>query len=175
MATRQKKALIQETPTQDEALKCFAEYTSREAQIRKLTAEMDVKLTKIREQYADRIAEHTAVRDDNFELLQTYAVGNPELFTKRKSIETAFGVLGFRTGTPKLKLLKGFQWGAVLQLIKDRLPDYVRSKEEVDKEGLLANRDMDHVAKNLRPCGIEVIQDETFYVEPKLEEVTAAA
>jgi hypothetical protein len=89
-------------------------------------------------------------------------------------------VIGFRTGTPKLKTLKGFTWASALQLVKEFLPGYVRKTEEVAKDKLLADRDMEVKVKDgegevklsheMARCGIQVVQDETFYVEPKKEE-----
>lgn len=34
----------------------------------------------------------------------------------------------------------------------------------------LAHRDTDEVSENLKKVGLSVVQDETFYVEPKKEE-----
>jgi phage host-nuclease inhibitor protein Gam len=91
------------------------------------------------------------------------------LFTKKKSIETVHGIAGFRTGTPKLKLIKGFTWGAVTNLLKEFLPAYVRLSEEPAKDKLLADRDNPEVSDLYGKSGLYVDQDETFYVEPKKE------
>ena len=96
-----------------------------------------------------------------------------ELFSKKKSLEMVHGTIGFRTGTPKLKTLKGFTWASALQLVKEFLPDFIRSTEEIAKDKLLADREDETVAANLGRCGITVVQDESFYVEPKKEEGAA--
>ena len=80
------------------------------------------------------------------------------------------GVFGFRTGTPKLKTLKGFTWASVLTLCKEYLQDYVRATYEVAKDKLLADRDKEEVNENFEKVGIMVAQDETFYMEPKKED-----
>jgi phage host-nuclease inhibitor protein Gam len=77
--------------------------------------------------------------------------------------------IGFRTGTPKLKTLKGFTWGAVTNLLKEFLPAYVRTSEEPAKDKLLADREDEVVSALFPKVGISVTQDETFYVEPKKE------
>lgn len=82
----------------------------------------------------------------------------------------AHGTIGFRTGTPKLKTLKGFTWASALNLVKEFLPDFIRKTEEVAKDRLLADRDVDGMNEKMAKCGIVVAQDETFYVEPKQEE-----
>lgn len=157
--------------TRDEAEKAFAEFAAADAKVCSITAKMDMEMTKIREKYADQLADLNEVKEKNFEIVQTYATENKEeLFQKRKSVESAHGVFGFRTGTPKLKTLKGFTWGAVLNLCKDYLPEYVRATYEVAKDRLLADRDKEEVSEKFEKVGIMVAQDETFYLEPKKED-----
>ena len=122
--------------------------------------------------YADDIAKLTEKKDKAFDVLQAFALENKdELFARKKSLESVHGTLGFRTGTPKLKTLKGFTWGAVTNLLKEFLPSYVRTTEEPAKDKLLADREVEEVASVFSRVGIAVVQDETFYVEPKKEEV----
>ena len=157
--------------TRDEAEKAFAEFAAADAKVCSITAKMDMEMTKIREKYADQLADLNEVKEKNFEIVQTYATENKEeLFQKRKSVESAHGVFGFRTGTPKLKTLKGFTWGAVLNLCKDYLPEYVRATYEVAKDRLLADRDKEEVSEKFEKVGIMVAQDETFDLEPKKED-----
>lgn len=80
------------------------------------------------------------------------------------------GTIGFRTGTPKLKTLKGFTWASAVNLVKEFLPSFIRTSEEVAKDKLLADRDEEGMTEKMAKCGIQVVQDETFYVDPKKEE-----
>lgn len=170
MAKRMKKT-VHTGVTRDEAEKAFAEFAAADAKVCSITAKMDMEMTKIREKYADQLADLTEVKEKNFEIVQTYATENKEeLFQKRKSVESAHGIFGFRTGTPKLKTLKGFTWGAVLNLCKEYLPEYVRATYEVAKDKLLADRDNEDVNQHFEKVGIMVSQDETFYLEPKKED-----
>ena len=170
MAKRMKKT-VHTGITRDEAEKAFAEFAEADAKVCSITAKMDLEMTKIREKYADQLAELNEVKEKNFDIVQTYATENKEeLFSKRKSVESAHGVFGFRTGTPKLKTLKGFTWGAVLNLCKEYLPDYVRATYEVAKDKLLADRENEDVNQHFEKVGIMVAQDETFYMEPKKED-----
>ena len=170
MAKRMKKT-VHTGVTRDEAEKAFAEFAAADAKVCSITAKMDMEMTKIREKYADQLADLTEVKEKNFEIVQTYATENKEeLFQKRKSVESAHGIFGFRTGTPKLKTLKGFTWGAVLNLCKEYLPEYVRATYEVAKDKLLADRDNEDVNQHFVKVGIMVSQDETFYLEPKKED-----
>lgn len=179
---RQKKTIITGV-TREAADEAFATYAKSDAQIQKINAEIELQCAKIREKYADKLATLGAEKDKAFDVLQSFATENQaELFTKKKSLEMAHGTIGFRTGTPKLKTLKGFTWASALQLVKEFLPGYVRTTEEIAKDKLLADRDMDYVdvrdhdtvAGPMRAymgkCGIQVVQDESFYVEAKKED-----
>lgn len=182
MATRQKKTLIQGI-TAEQANDAFANYAKADAQINKINADIELQCAKIREKRADELTRLSDEREKAFDTLQAYAVENKaELFTKKKSLEMTHGTIGFRTGTPKLKTLKGFTWASALQLVKEFLPGYVRQTEEIAKDKLLADRDSDVMVagdplgpgkpmrEQMAKCGIAVTQDETFYVEPKKEE-----
>ena len=156
MAKRIKKTVLSGV-TREDTEKAFAEFAKADAEVQSINAKMDVEMTKIREKYADKLAELEDQKNQNFEIVQTYATENKEeLFSKRKSIESIHGIFGFRTGTPKLKTLKGFTWPAVVNLCKEYLPDYVRTTFEV--------------ANHFEDVGVMVVQDETFYLEPKKEE-----
>ena len=124
----------------------------------------------VRDKYADALAEQQDIKEKNFEIMQTFATEHrEELFSRRKSYESAHGTFGFRTGTPKLKNIKGFTWASVTNLVKEFLPEYIRVSEELAKDRLLADRDKEEVAEQLSKCGMTIVQDETFYVEPKKE------
>lgn len=156
--------------TREKAEQAFADFASADAQVQNITSKMDIEVTHIREKYAERLAVLNATKEANFDILQAYAIENKEeLFSKRKSIESAHGTFGFRTGTPKLKNLKGFTWASVTNLVKQFLPDYIRTSEELAKDRLLADREKPEVAERMTQVGVQVVQDETFYVEPKKE------
>ena len=170
MATRQKKTLMQGI-SQEQANEAFAQYAKADAQIAKINADIELQCAKYRERYADRLTALDADRTQAFDVLQAFAVENKaELFTKKKSLDMAHGTIGFRTGTPKLKTLKGFTWASALQLVREFLPAFVRTTEEIAKDRLLAERDTEGMFDAMARCGITVVQDETFFVEPKSEE-----
>lgn len=171
---RQKKVVVTGI-TSEQAEAAFSEYAAADAKVQNIQSKMDIEITRIRDKYADQLAAQQEIREKNFELMQTFATEHrEELFSKRKSYESAHGVFGFRTGTPKLKNLKGFTWAAVTNIVKELLPEYIRTSEELAKDKLLADRDKEHVCQLLPRCGMTVVQDETFYVEPKKENEQSA-
>ena len=170
MATRKKKVIITGV-SREAADEAFATYAKSDAQVQKINADIELQCAKIREKYADKLATLTNEREQAFDTLQAFATENQaELFAKKKSLDMAHGVIGFRTGTPKLKTLKGFTWASALQLVREFLPDYVRQTWDIAKDKLLADRETDTMLENMAKCGIQVVQDEAFYVEPKKED-----
>lgn len=168
MAKREKKVLVTGVTT-EQMESAFAEYATADAKIQGINAKMDVEMTRIREKYADDLAELQERKNKNFEVLYVFSSEHPELFAKKKSFEGTHGTLGFRTGTPKLKTLKGFTWAACLNMLKEYLPGYVRITEEPAKDKLIADREVEEVREALPKCGIGVVQEEGFYVDLKKE------
>lgn len=169
MANR-KKTVVVSGVTREAADEAFANYAKSNAQIEKINAEIELQCAKFRDVYAEQLATLDKEREDAFKTLQVYATENKdELFKKKKSLEMLHGVIGFRTGTPKLKTAKGFTWASVLILMKEKMQKYIRTTEEIAKDRLLADREEEGMAAQMAGVGIVVAQDETFYVEPKTE------
>ncbi|MBD3748967.1 MAG: host-nuclease inhibitor Gam family protein [Sphingobacteriales bacterium] len=170
--TREKKVLFVGVD-REQAEDAFATYAEADAEIQKIQATMDVQITKLREKYADRLSALALKKEESFEMIQAYAESNRDDFGKKKSMELTHGIIGFRTGTPKLKTRRGYTWASCTNLIKEFLPSYIRVVEEPAKDRLLADREVPETAALFEKVGILVDQDETFFVEPKKELVEA--
>ena len=70
---------------------------------------------------------------------------------------------------PTLKTITGFTWDRVLEKIRVAYVEFVRTKEEVNKQAILDQRDILGPDK-LRQMGVRVVQEEPFFIEPKIEE-----
>jgi len=172
--TRIKKTIVKGTISTTDAEAAFGELAKADARKQQITSKMDLEMSKIREKWQDELTDMQEIIDDKWSYLNVYASQNPELFSKQKSIELVHGKIGFRTGTPKLKLLKGFTWAKALDNLRSYLPSYIRTSEEPAKDRLLIDRETTEVKDNMAKCGITVDQDETFFVEPKKEELQPA-
>jgi len=85
-----------------------------------------------------------------------------------RSIETPFGRLGFRVGNPTVVLVKKIarNFDAALALLQRTLPDLVRTAPMIDKERILAEDRAETLdAVVLGECGLEVKQDDEFWIE----------
>lgn len=173
MATTRKKKTIITGVTAEEANEALAAYAKATARTAKINAEMDLQFAKIREKYATELTSLENEREGAFDTLQAYATENQEeLFAKKKSLDMVHGTIGFRTGNPKLKPLKKFTFAAALELMKTNkdMAPYIRTVEEINKEKLIAERDTEGLPKLMESCGLSVVQEETFFVEPKTED-----
>lgn len=137
--------------------------------------EMDREITAVRERFEKPLHDLGKQIEDRTVLLESWASANPAEFGKKKSIELLHGTVGYRTGTPKLKTLAKWTWDRVLEAIKTLGFDaLVRVKEAVNKEAIIgaigAGTFTDTEA---RAIGVQLVQDEAFFVEPKMEELAA--
>jgi phage host-nuclease inhibitor protein Gam len=152
----------------------LGEIASLKVDDRTLKTQMDRELTEVRDRYTGSIVTLEKQIEEKTVLLESWAAANPAEFPKgRKSLELLHGVLGYRTGTPKLKLLGRRTWELVLEAMRGTpLRGLIRTKEEVNKEGILAGYAQNTIRDaDLAEIGVKVVQDETFFVEVRLEEL----
>ncbi len=169
-----KKLTIEPVRTREEMEAVVGEICALSIRQDELVAQRDAYLMEVRERYKASLAEIEPRIARLLERAESWAEAHPEEFGKAKSIEMTHGVVGYRTGQPKLKTLAKWTWDRVLQALKDgpRNP-YVRVREEVDKERLLADRDA--LGPRLSEFGLRVMQDEVFYVQPHRENANGGA
>lgn len=170
MAKREKKAIITDV-TREAMVEAFGAYAAAAARMGEITAELETEIVKLREAVAPELAKLTTTKEGAAAKIEAFAMEHrSDLFAKTKSMKTVHGVLGFRTATPKAKPRKGFTWASVLELLKVKAPDYIRTIEEVDRARIIADRESEEFAAIMPSIGVEVTQDETFYIEPKSED-----
>ncbi len=154
--------------------RCVDEIAQLETRRRSIKAERDASVQVVQEGYNQHhLAPVEAELKAKVALAEEYALDHRDALLpgKLKSAETPLARWGFRTGTPALKLLKTWTWEKVLAAIERLgLDEYVRRNPEVDKATILAD------AKNgllpdgeIAMLGIKVVQEETFFIEPKTE------
>ena len=165
MATQKKVVVTSTQITEAEAEKAMIQFSNASLNINKINADIDLKIQEIKDKRKDKLDEHATMRDQSFAVLEQFAHQNSDSFLKKKSMEIAGGIIGFRTGTPALKTLKGYTWPSVLNLVKRFLPDYVAVKEDVAKAKII--QDKDQLYDQMKQIGVEIVQEESFYVDVK--------
>lgn len=136
-----------------------------------LKAEMERKIAEIRADYEGRAAEIGRRQEDLFADIEAYVLGNPqEIPEGRKSLELLHGTVGFRTGNPTVRLPRGVDEAELCEELKcSGFPEYVRTRDEVNREAVLAADDA--VRESLAAHGVKVTQTkDRFFVEVKREQ-----
>lgn len=177
---RTKKVLVPQI-TADDAEKAMADYVAADESLTKMNAQIEEQCARIREKYAAKIANAESARITAFDTLSTYAqINREEVFGTQKSVQLLHGTIGFRTSRAHLEPGKDQTWDTILPSVRTLMPAYIRTKEEVDKARLLADRSRSvETSRGLLPmadafelCGIELKQNEVFYVDTKKKKGT---
>ncbi|MDP4176289.1 MAG: host-nuclease inhibitor Gam family protein [Bacteroidota bacterium] len=156
------------------ALKMIA---TQKAYIAKKEAEMNDKIYIIKEKYEEETIDAQREVDNLTTDVEAYCIKNKTDFEKSRSRVLGFGTVGFRNNPPKVTTLnRKYNLKTSLELVKRLFKKkYVRTKEELDKEAILA----DYAAKTLDDkklagVGLKIDQDETFFCEINWEALEQA-
>jgi len=149
-------------------------YAVTSNKLQKIEAKMNEEINKIKSKYQDTINDLTESLYEPMEMLQVFANEQKLTWGKKKSFELLHCIIGFRTGTPKVVKDKKFTWDGVTEMVSKLFPNLVRSKIELDKDTIIAMRDEDGFKQLKEKCYLDVVQDETFFVQPKVEELATA-
>ena len=172
---RETKPLIKVPETVEQAEEALSNYATADAKVEEITAKMDHMITEIRNKHAEELQLLGGTKEEEGKKVQMWAETNPDLFASKKSMDMAHGTVGFRTGQPKLKTLRGHTWASVTELMKERAPDYVKETLTPMKDKLIADRDNEDMDVFLKTIGVQIIQDESFFIELKKEESAPAS
>ena len=154
--------------SKEEYERSMAEYAAAEAREQSIKAKMEAEMNKVRAKYAEQLEDLAAAKEVHFQVVEQYACEHRDvLFKDKKKVEGMYGTIGFRTGSPKLKLIAGFSWPDVTERCREFLPDYIKTSYDLAKSKLLADRSKEEVASQFEKVGVQVVQEETFYLDPK--------
>jgi phage host-nuclease inhibitor protein Gam len=136
----------------------------------KQQTELDLAITTLRARYEESLGQIDQQLAEKTECGRAWAEANPADFKGLKSLELTHGTIGFRTGQPQLKPRKGWTWTKILFAVKMRLgTKWVRTKEEVNREQIIADRNL-IAPETMTSIGCEIVQEESFFIDPKIEE-----
>lgn len=169
------KSAVLTPPSYNEVQTLLGRYAELDAKQVEKQAQLDQKITVLRDKAAPEINSIVEQKKEMLTKIQLFAETNREkYFSKKKSLDLQHGIVGFRVGTPKLKgVPRGAKLLGLLNYFKSYLPGYIRTKTELDKEKILADRNKEEVQNHLKVKGLKVAQTETFFIELKKEESEA--
>ena len=172
MATRAKKILITNV-SHEEAEQAMGTFAQCNTQLKLIESRMEEEKQQIDNKFLSEITRLKDSMEEQVKVLQVYGQQYKESW-KGKSLGLVHGKIGFRTGNPKLVKDRKFTWDAVTELLKKAFPGFVRTSYEINKEALIAFRDEKDFAKIKDSCYVDVVQDESFFVEANAEELSVA-
>jgi phage host-nuclease inhibitor protein Gam len=170
MAKRITTPAIEEISEQELETK-LSEYATKFNELETLETTLNSKITELRDKYQHKITEAKDSLDRTLKVIHFWAEKNKDRFDKKRSMDMHHGQIGFRTGTPKLKTGKGFTWASITVLLLDLAPQFIRVKNECEKDLLLAKREDEETQTLMKKVGIEVVQDESFFINLKKEHI----
>ena len=149
------------------------EYVAAVLENERLTNEMERRIAALRQEYEKPLADTKAVGEGLFEDLSAWAVLHRAEIdsTGKKSLDLVHAVLGFRMSTPAVRQVKGVTVAhSAAALASAGRESWLRRAVTVDKQQILADSAAGLVKPGeLRPFGLVIAQDETFFVEPRRE------
>lgn len=150
--------------TRKQAIAALGEYASHEAKLASLDAKRTAELRKVSEKYDAQIEEHEQHLTALSAQLQDFVSAS-----KEQKIDLPNGVIGFKKQPPSVALtpngVKQGGWDWVLIQVQKLLPDYIRTKHEIDKRMIIQCVDTEALDKKLEKCGMHVTQTEKFYIK----------
>lgn len=150
------------------------ELALHENKIAKAEVQMNMQINKIKDEFDEKTREDRAYSETIRLDLEDFARKNYKMFEKERTKDFVFGIIGFRKNPPKVTLLnRKYTIKTAIELIK-RIFDgtYIRTKQELDKESILADYTQKKLTdENLAAVGLKIDNDESFICEVKFEEL----
>lgn len=164
------------------AFRTYAEFTDavdevarKQVDLTKLKARRDSRIQNVEAEFKDDIERIEGEISELVVLAEKYAVVHrAEIFSgETKTGASASANFGFRLGNPTLKALnrRWSQEETMKELRRLGMVDFIRVKEELDKNGLKARLSDEQLAS----VGLRVCQSEAFFIEPLAETAESVA
>jgi hypothetical protein len=171
MAKTNRKKTIIPTVSPEIAQTSLSIYSSAFLEVKKITAELELEINEARKAREQRLNELQQTLKAQESILMHFALTNKDVFGEKRSFEMPYGRIGFRTGTPALKTAGKTNWADVCDKLKMHpiLCHYLKTTVAPQKDKLLSDRDKENFDCYFTEVGIEVVQTESFFIEPKEE------
>lgn len=149
--------------TRDQFINCLKEINSKAREAEKLKLDQEEEIEKVKLKWASKIKPLDKSINEKLEGAYIYAqVHRPELTDnlKVKTVETPAGTCLWRLNPPSVEV--DDEEKAIAELKKRDLLNFIRTREEIDKEAILKNKSAVTGLRNLRVK----LGDEVFVIKP---------
>lgn len=149
----------------------LAEIAALDRKLDSISNELNAEIDAAKDTAKQKSAGLLDRRKDLADALATYATLNKsDLFRDKKSLELAFGIMGFRQSTQIAQVTRITQAMTLEKLHEYAFMDAIRTKEELNKDIVAGWPD-----ERLELVGLKRRQLDTFFIEIKAENVNDAA
>lgn len=149
----------------------LAEIAALDRKLDSISNELNAEIDAAKDTANQKSAGLLGRRKDLADALATYATLNKsDLFRDKKSLELAFGIMGFRQSTQIAQVTRITQAMTLEKLHEYAFMDAIRTKEELNKDIVAGWPD-----ERLELVGLKRRQLDTFFIEIKAENVNDAA
>lgn len=147
----------------DQALK---DYQTSFNKHMKLSADKATDVQKVTDKYADKLkAEEESISTAYATVMDYCEQNRDKVFGDEKSIKTPIATLGFRLGKPSISIKEDVDAKALPGLfVKKGLAEYLVTKQDLDKNKIIAAREDSKFTKKLEGMGLTIGQEESFYI-----------
>lgn len=152
--------------TEDAAKASMKEWQDADVALQLAQAEKRQKVTPLVQKYEAIEKDLMDKKAKAAEVLEDYAIQNRETLLAGDAKSTNFfgATIGFKKGSPALKIKDGLELKDVLANLEDEeMGEFIIIKHELDKAGLLRNASS--FTETLPKIGLEVVQEEKFFVK----------
>ena len=171
-----KKKVIVVAPLETDLEAIMKDYHEAEVGLKAVEAQLDTQITKAKDSLKPKIEALKAQKEAAFQSLEAFAIANPDKFKKRRSMSMIHGKFGLRTGSWKLvfgygkkkiaaAIVEGLTFSSDPDADRQLKSDLLRVKKEINAEAIIERRNDARIVGLLRDAGIDVVQEETFFVD----------
>jgi phage host-nuclease inhibitor protein Gam len=152
--------------SKEDALKAMEDYAEASFEISKLDAQERIKVNKINDDYSKQRAPYEERMQMAQAKVEAYANDNRDELLQDGAKSTLFGAgkISWKLSPAKIILNGAKKWDEVLVRLKKKYPQFVRTKEEIDKSQLLKEAKQ-MKEKDLERLGIALHQEEKFSIK----------
>ncbi|NME69031.1 host-nuclease inhibitor Gam family protein [Flammeovirga aprica] len=178
--TKRKATTVVALPNKADAQEAHKNFAEAFYSEKALQAEMEERIAEVREEYSNSLQALKLTQKSALSQIQLWAESNKEEFEDKRSQEWSHATIGFRHHPPKVAIVKGRKdddgkaWNLTKALeVLEVNEEYVIHEVKMDKKSMLSDfkDNPDVVSESLKKCGLEIRQEEQFFIDVKEEKL----
>jgi phage host-nuclease inhibitor protein Gam len=159
------------TVSLEDAQQASRMYAEAKARLNKVEVKMNTDITKVKAKYSQEITDAQTEMQDAEKKLQQYAT--EQKTEERKRFDLLHCIVGWRLNPPKVEKAEGSTWETITKAAQKFFPKIIRTEASLDKKAIVALSKEKEWTKVKEKLGIDVIQEEAFFITAKTEQLVS--